>query len=51
MKKFVIGLVTGIALSALTILILFFALVRLAGSFGERPVTVADGSKLGVPKV
>ena len=46
MKKFLLGLLTGIVLSGLTLMILFFALVRLASSFGERPVTVADGSTL-----
>ncbi|HTA69538.1 MAG TPA: signal peptide peptidase SppA [Bryobacteraceae bacterium] len=46
MKNFLIGLVVGIVLSGLTALILIFAMVRLAGSFAERPVTVADGSTL-----
>src|ERR1700686_5238311 len=46
MKNFLIGLVVGIVLSGLTALILIFAMVRFAGSFAERPVTVADGSTL-----
>lgn len=48
MKNFLIGLVVGIVLSFLTALILIFAVVRLAGSFAERPITVADGSTLVV---
>jgi protease-4 len=44
MKNFLIGLVVGIVLSGLTALIFIFAMVRFAGSFAERPVTVADGS-------
>jgi protease-4 len=47
-KNFFIGLVAGIVLSGLTLLILFFAVVRLAGSFAERPAAVADGSMLVV---
>jgi len=46
MKNFLIGLVVGIILSGLTALIVIFAIVRFAGSFAERPVTVADGSTL-----
>ena len=46
MKNFVIGLVVGIAVSGLTALILVFAFIKFAGSFGERPVNVADGSTL-----
>jgi protease-4 len=46
MKNFLIGLVVGIVLSGLTALIFIFAMVRFAGSFAERPVTVADGSTL-----
>ena len=46
MKIFFIGLVAGIVLAGLTLLILVFALVRFAGSFGERPVSVADGSTI-----
>ena len=46
MKNFLIGLVVGIILSGLTALIFVFAMVRFAGSFAERPVTVADGSTL-----
>lgn len=48
MKNFLIGLVVGIVLSGLTALILVFAMVRFAGSFAERPVTVSDGSTLVV---
>src|SRR5438270_12507143 len=48
MKNFLIGLVVGIVLSGLTALILIFAMVRFAGSFAERPVTVSDGSTLVV---
>jgi len=44
MKNFLIGLVVGIVLSGLTALILIFAVVRIASSFGEKPVAVADGS-------
>ncbi len=46
MKNFFIGLVVGIVVSGLTALVLVFALIKLAGSFGERPVNVADGSTL-----
>jgi protease-4 len=46
MKNFLIGLVVGIVLCGLTALIFVFAMVRFAGSFAERPVTVADGSTL-----
>jgi protease-4 len=46
MKNFFIGLVAGILLAGLTLLILVFATIRLAGSFAERPVNVADGSIL-----
>ena len=46
MKNFFIGFVVGIALVGLTLLIFVFAAIRLAGSYGERPVTVADGSTL-----
>jgi protease-4 len=46
MKNFVIGLVVGIVISVLTAFILVFAVVRLVGSFTERPVNVADGSTL-----
>lgn len=48
MKNFLIGLVVGILFSGLTLLILVFAVVKFAGSFAERPVTVADGSTLVV---
>jgi protease IV len=46
MKNFVIGLVVGVFVSGLTALILVFAVVKFVGSFGERPVSVADGSTL-----
>ncbi len=46
MKNFLIGLIVGILVSGLTLLILVFAVVKLASSFGEKPVTVADGSTL-----
>jgi protease IV len=46
MKNFLIGLIVGILVSGLTLLILVFAFVKLASSFGEKPVTVADGSTL-----
>jgi protease IV len=46
MRNFLIGLVVGILLCGLTLLILVFAAVRLAGSFANRPVNVADGSTL-----
>ena len=46
MKNFVIGLVVGVAVSGLTALILVFAVVKFVGSFGERPVNVADGTTL-----
>jgi protease IV len=48
MKNFFIGLVAGLVLSGLVLLILFFAVVRFAGSFAERPVTIADGAMLVV---
>jgi protease IV len=46
MKNFLIGLVIGVLLCGLTALVLVFALVRFAGSFANRPVSVADGSTL-----
>jgi protease IV len=46
MKNFMIGLVVGVVVSGLTALILIFAFVKFVGSFGERPVSVADGSTL-----
>jgi len=46
MKNFLIGLVAGIVLAGLTLLIFVFAAVRFAGSFAERPVSVADGSTI-----
>lgn len=46
MKNFFIGLVAGLLLAGLTLVVLFFAMIRLAGSFAERRVAVADGSTL-----
>lgn len=46
MKNFLVGLVVGILFSGLTLLILILAVVKMAGSFSEKPVTVADGSTL-----
>lgn len=46
MKNFLIGLVIGVLLCGLTLVVLIFAMVRFAGSFANRPVSVADGSTL-----
>src|SRR5579862_1796003 len=46
MKKFFLGLISGVVLAGLILLIFVFAAVRFAGSFGERPVSVADGSTI-----
>ncbi|HUA19783.1 MAG TPA: signal peptide peptidase SppA [Bryobacteraceae bacterium] len=46
MKNFFIGLVAGLLLAGLATLIFVFAMIRLASSFGARPVRVADGSTL-----
>ena len=46
MKNFLIGLVIGVLLVGLTLLVLIFAVVRFAGSYANRPVSVADGSTL-----
>lgn len=46
MKNFLIGLVVGIVFSGLTLLIIGFAIVKMASSFAEKPVTVSDGSTL-----
>jgi protease-4 len=46
MKNFLIGLVIGLLLCGLTLLVLVFAIARFAGSFANRPVSVADGSTL-----
>jgi protease-4 len=46
MRNFLIGLVVGVLLCGLTALVLVFAAVRFAGSFANRPATVADGSTL-----
>jgi len=46
MKNFLIGLFTGLLICVLTVFIAGFALVRLAGSYGERKPVVSDGSTL-----
>ena len=46
MKNFFIGLVVGILFSGLVLVILFFAAVRLAGSFATRPATMPDSAML-----
>ncbi|HTW67170.1 MAG TPA: signal peptide peptidase SppA [Bryobacteraceae bacterium] len=46
MKNFLIGLIVGVLACGLIAVVLVFALVRLAGSFANRPVSVADGSTL-----
>lgn len=46
MRNFLIGLVVGILVVGLGLVILFFAAVRFAGSFANRPVNVASGSTL-----
>jgi protease-4 len=46
MKNFLLGLVAGGLICVLTAVILFFVAVRIATSFGERPVTVSDRSTL-----
>ena len=46
MKNFLIGLVLGLLLCGLILLVLVFAAVRFAGSYANRPVSVADGSTL-----
>ncbi len=46
MRNFLIGLVVGVLLVGLTLLVLVFAAVRFAGSYANRPVSVADGSTL-----
>lgn len=46
MKNFIIGLVVGILLCGLAAFIFIFAAIRFAGSFANRPTTVADGSTL-----
>jgi protease IV len=48
MKNFLLGLITGGLICVLTVVILFFVAVRIAASFGERPVTVAQGTTLTV---
>jgi protease-4 len=46
MRNFLIGLIVGVLLVGLTLLVLVFAAVRFAGSYANRPVSVADGSTL-----
>ena len=46
MKNFLIGLVLGVLFCGLILLVLVFAAVRFAGSFANRPASVADGSTL-----
>jgi protease-4 len=46
MRNFLIGLIVGVLLVGLTLLVLVFAAVRFAGSYANRPATVADGSTL-----
>ena len=46
MKNFLIGLVLGVLFCGLILFVLVFAAVRFAGSFANRPVSVADGSTL-----
>jgi protease-4 len=46
MRNFLIGLVVGVLLVGLTLLVLVFAAIRFAGSYANRPVSVADGSTL-----
>ncbi len=46
MKNFLIGLVLGVLLCGLTLLVLVFAAVRFAGSYANRPASIADGSTL-----
>jgi protease-4 len=46
MKNFLIGVVVGFLLVGLTLLVVVFAAARFAGSYANRPATVADGSTL-----
>lgn len=46
MRNFLIGLVVGVLLCGLAAFIMVFAAIRFAGSFANRPATVADGSTL-----
>jgi protease-4 len=46
MRNFLIGLIVGVLLVGLTVLVLVLAAVRFAGSYANRPVSVADGSTL-----
>ena len=44
MRNFLIGLVVGVLLVGFTLLVLVFAAVRFAGSYGNRPTSVAEDS-------
>jgi protease-4 len=44
MRNFLIGLVVGVLLVGFTLLVLVFAAVRFAGSYGNRPSSVAEDS-------
>jgi protease-4 len=46
MKNFLIGLLVGVLLVGLTLVVLVFAVARFAGSYANRPTSVADGSTL-----
>src|ERR1700678_2289855 len=46
MRNFLIGLIVGFLLVGLTLLVIVFAAVRFAGSYANRPASVADGSTL-----
>lgn len=46
MRNFLIGLVVGVLLVGFTLLVLVFAAVRFAGSYANRPVSVAEGATL-----
>lgn len=46
MKNFFLGLVVGILVCGLVLVIIGFAVVRVASSIGARPVSVAEGSTL-----
>ena len=48
MRNFLIGLVVGVLLVGLTLLVLVFAAVRFAGSYANRPASVAEDSTRGV---
>src|SRR5580704_7325321 len=44
MRNFLIGLVVGVLLVGFTLLVLVFAAVRFAGSYANRPASVAEDS-------